>query len=251
MKTRLLFFLIIVLSFTANAQFTITSKDKVIQSLLMDDDEVTAPAFDPLTYDANTVVLYDGDLELTTSAWEDQTVNGFDLTLYNTPTVVSNAINGHQAVRFDGINQYGRRTTTPTRNQPVTIYAVVKQITWTDNDRIHSSETNDQVFYQAGGTIDLRLYAGAMLNAGGIATDTYAITTIIFDGTTSEIRINLDDATIGNAGTGNPTGITLVSNSGGSDFGNVEFAYYMLRQGHDDTATQDLFIAFLKTRFGL
>ena len=239
MKTVILFLLLVSANF---AQSSLT--------LLMDN----GTNFNPLTYDANTVMLFDGDLELTTEAWGDQSTNGYDLALTNAPTIVSNAINGHQSVRFDGVSEFGRRITTPSLTQPHTYYIVFKQITHTGEVIFSaSSGANRPILYQGGTSPNLAIHSGAELSSDpDLALNTYGIITCVLNGANSEIRTNSNAAVIGNAGVTSGTGFVIAANySGTSAFTNCEIAYILVRSGADSTLTQNIFIAFLKNRFGL
>lgn len=209
--------------------------------------------FDPLTFDANTVLLYDGDLELSTATWGNQASGSHDITFDNTPTVISGAINGHDAIRFDGATEDGR-TTTPAISQPYTIYIVFKQITWGSILQV----LDDGVVNNAGDLLqltaspNLRMYAGESLSSDpDLALNTYGIMSLVFNGASSEIRTNTSAAVTGNAGTSDRDGIALGARADGAQEGNCEIAYLIVRSGADDTATQDLFIAFLQDRFAL
>lgn len=219
-------------------------------NLLLFDD---ADTFNPLAYDvANLVALYDGDLELTTSAWGDQSVNNYDLTLENEPTINTGALNGHTTVTFNGIDERGYKANPPGLTQQMTWYLVVKSITFTNNDRIISSHANSNMsIWQGGGSPNLQLRAGSNLQNGQLAVESWGVITGVFNGASSQLRINLNDAVVGNAGTNASTGIMIADDPLLDYNANVEFAYIIIREGVDDLATQNLFIAYLIGRFGL
>lgn len=214
-------------------------------------------SFNPLTYDAgNLVALYDGDTLNTDPAgtWGDRSANNFDLTLFNNPTIINNAINGHDALQFDGINQYADRNLTPILNQPISIYIVFKQITNNFNHRIYSSNPNTVLLYNTGLPFALDMYAGnsAPTVNPAMLINTYDIITNVFNGINSETRTNNNAANVGNSGVVNGTGFTLAAfGGGGINYGNIEIAYIILRGVADNTATQNLFINYLKNRFAL
>lgn len=220
--------------------------------LLLDSDA----GWSPLTYDAgNLIALYDGDAELATDAWADQSANGYDLTLYNTPTVVSGAINGHNAVRFDGLDQYAKRVTTPAFTQPYTVYVVFKPIVWLRFAYVFGvSNADNAMLREHNATPDFDMYAGSTTDpvSPQITLNSYAILTCVFNGASSEIRNNTNAAVVSDAGANGGTGIVLAAKTTGvAPYNNCEIAYLIFRSGADNTATQDLYIAFLKDRFGL
>jgi hypothetical protein len=219
--------------------------------IVMGDNGVAA--FNPLTYDANTIALYDADLELVSNAWGDQSGNNYDLILQGAPTITSNAINGHQTVTFNGTDEMGYRETTPELTQPLTFYIVFKQPTWTSGDYLFcSNSANAPLLYQDGASANIYLVAGTALSSDpDLALDTYGIMTAVFNGASSELRTNDGTAVTGNGGANGGVGFNLANSSGLGNYCNIEVAYLIIRGAADDTATQDLFITYLKDRFGL
>lgn len=212
--------------------------------------------FNP-NFDGNLLAWYDGDTLATDPAntWSDRSANGYDLTLFNSPSIINNAINGHDALQFDGINQYAQNNNVGfVRNQPTTLYFVFKIIT----DPAGSNSISDgsglftNLIQMISGNGEFRNYAG--LYGSSINTlplNSYGIVTNTFNGANSELRLNLNAALIGNVGLLNAIGLTLGSNAALGENSNIEIAYKIIRQGADSTATQNIFINFLKNRFGL
>lgn len=211
--------------------------------------------FNP-NFDGNLLAWYDGDTLATDPAntWSDRSANNYDLTLFNAPTLVNNAINGHDALQFDGINQYGQRGITPVLNQPLSYYVVLKQITFTANNHFFAcNPVNALKLLQGfGGSpqIDMNSIVPLTMNPN-LNLNTYGIITSIFNGANSEIRNNNNAAVVGNAGVANGLGFTLGSYFSPSNYVNAEFAFLIIRQGADNTTTQNLFINYLKNRFAL
>lgn len=217
----------------------------------------TFKPFNPLTYDAgNLLALYDGDTLSTDppATWTDQSANGYDLTLFNAPAVVNLAINGHDALRFDGINQYGLNNAIPAFGEPITIYMVYKFITWTaGNYNLGDTLIDSFVFYQSGVSPNQQIYnAGVACPNNGMAVNTYNIATCVFNDPNCELRINNAAAVGGGiAGLNVSNGIVLCSQRGIAGFCNNEVAYLIYRTTADNTATQNLFINYLKNRFAI
>lgn len=216
---------------------------------------VPGKPFNP-NFDGNLLAWYDGDTLATDPAntWSDCSANGYDLTLFNAPSIINNAINGHDALQFDGINQYGRRAGTPVRTQPITIYIVLKQTTWTIGDIIINSDgTANQMLSQAVGSPQIWINAGATFGTNpNLALNTYGIITAVFNGANSELRTNNNASVNGNAGVNSITGLTLAAQRDGlSNYCNIEVAYLILRNAADNTSTQNIIINALKARFSL
>lgn len=155
---------------------------------------------------------------VTTSLWPDQSGNGRDMTLYNTPTV-----NADGSVTFDGVNQYGK-TAAFTLNQPCTYYIVFKQITWTLSDNVVSGVGANCSIYQGATTPALTLYAGAgAAENTNLAVGSFGIAAAVFNGAGSVLQVNNTTATTGNTSTQNPGGLTLgADNSGAANYSNVQ-----------------------------
>lgn len=210
--------------------------------------------FNPLN-DANTIALYDGDLDLSPASWVDQK-NAYDITMVGTPTIVDNAVNGHDAVRFDGVSQCGNNSHIGLLiAQPYTIYLVLKQITLTDNDRIIGMKGNNLALLRQESTgSTLLLYAGGSgIQNNQLAVGNYGIITTVWNGATSTFRINNNTAITGSIGSEVGSGgfYLCAGYTGLAQFANCEVAYMVVRSGADDTPTQDNFIEYLKNRFGL
>jgi len=211
--------------------------------------------FNPLNYDAgNLLALYNGDVGLDEFAWLDQSVNGYDLTFFNNPVVVSPAINGHDAIQFDGINQYAGRALTPAFTQPITCYVVFNELNYGINARIVTSNVGAFIltFFQTAGIPNKCIYAGNLSGTLNPAHNifNYGIVTFQFNGANSDFRNNNNAATVENVGLDNSTGLILAADLVGN-YCNVEIAYLIIRSAADNTATQNLFINYLKNRFAL
>lgn len=212
--------------------------------------------FNP-NFDGNLLAWYDGDTLTTDPAntWSDRSINGYDLTLVNAPTVINNAINGHDALQFDGINQYANRNATPVLNTPLSYYFVLKQISFVANNHfIVSAGINALKLIQGfGGSPNIDLNNGASITLNPqLNLNNYGIITGIYDnGVNSEIRNNNNAAVTGNAGNINGSGLYLGSYLIPSNFCNCEYAYLIIRSNKDTTTIQNLFINYLKNRFAL
>ena len=216
---------------------------------------VPGKPFNP-NFDGNLIALYNGDVGLAPAAWQDTSGNGYDLTLFNSPTIVPNAINGHFAVQFNGVDEYGRRTITPILTQPISIYLVGKTITWANFSRFYTGgDNNDGIqLMNAGGANDNQMYSGSFSTSLNpvLANNTYGIITSIYNNAISEFRLNNNASSIVNTGALNNSGFTIASYFNGSlNHLNCEIAYIIIRSAADNTTIQNIFINFLKNRFAL
>lgn len=211
--------------------------------------------FNPLN-SPNTVALWDGDQQLDLNdTWNSQ-VNGADqinFTSSGTLPLTGGLLNGHNTIIFNGVDQYGV-TVDPLIAQPYTIYLVVSQITSTPGNYFFSDGfacyRNDLLQTLANGTSIQT--PGGTYAITGFNINQFVIVTIVRDGLNSGIRINSNLIEINNYGAvGNERGCTIGYNSCGDAFGNSEYAYIIMRDVADNTATQNLYINFLKARFAL
>lgn len=205
-------------------------------------------------FDGNALAWYDGDLDLTNTQWDDQSGGGHDIVFSNTPTIVPLATPLKQAVRFNGTNESGV-VATPVTTQPITLYIVMNIVSWNINDAVFDDGvTNLRKFVQCHSvTPNLLLGSGGF----GISSDpdtavgTFGIMTGVIDGASSEFRTNLNAAVSGNEGGASGAGLTLGSRQDGSNFGNVEIAYLILRTGADSTIVQTRIITWLGAICGI
>ncbi len=171
-------------------------------------DTYVAKPFNP-NFDGNLLAWYDGDTLTTDPAntWSDRSGNGYNLTLFNAPTIVNNAINSHDALQFDGVNQYTQRNITPNQVQPYSNYLVFKQITAVNGAILWSS--GNTTFIQSNSAPNINMYNGLGINSNpDMVVNNYNIMTTIANGINSEIRTLLNVSVIGNAGGNGLTGLS-------------------------------------------
>lgn len=204
-------------------------------------------------FDGNAMAWYDGDVDLSAATWGDQSTNGRDITFTNSPAVISNAVNGHDAIRFNGTDESGQTSGFDTP-QPITIYAVINSITWTSNDHLICSRAgNSKKLLQGFAATPALSGASATVLplTASLALGTFGIITLVFNGVSSEIRLNDNVADSGDMGVVGNTGLTIGAFQTPSNWANCEFAYLIIRSVADATAIQDRFINWLEARFAL
>lgn len=222
--------------------------------------------FDPLTFDVgNLLALWDGD-NAGVANWLDS-VASHSLVYANTsgtnPSVVSGGLNGHDYVQFGFAG--GRfsgsyaSVVTPVRAQPTTQYFVM-------NKSSHSAN----VYQMDDGVVNLRnairdinpspnmIYTSVTSGNGFTnlpAIGTFAVLTVQKQSGAlqSSIRTNLGTPqTFTQTSIQDDAGLTLNAKQGGGFFfGDSAWAYIIIRSGIDDLATQNMFVNYLMTRFGL
>ena len=226
--------------------------------------------FDPLTYDANTVALWDGnDAESGASGtWVDKVggyvlANGRNGASVSYPTRVSGGINGHNYLQMDENGAYisYAQCALPVRSQPSTQYLVVGS-----NSHIGNRYWFDDGVVATRNTIRCAApspnisYTNAGTGVTGITECTltqFFIITIVKAVGVDASSITIDQGTpktfTMTGGGVDDAGYTLNASTGLITFTSIEskWAYIIARDGADDTDTQKLFVDFLKARFAL
>jgi len=179
-----------------------------------------------------------------TSAWNDNSGNGQNLTLTNSPT-----LNGDGSITFNGTDELGQKAFT--LNQPCTVYLKFQQETWTTGDRIWDGAAGVlATLRQAGTTPALVVNAGSG-DAGsltGLALNTTGVITVVLNGASSEIRLDSNAGSTINPGTNNPGGITLAGgNSGAGQWSNITAFEMLVYSAAHNTATQNTVLTYLAT----
>lgn len=211
--------------------------------LLMDDNANILP---PLT---NLELYYAGDVGLSTSSWLDQSGNNRTMTFYNTPTIITGAINGIDAVQFNGTNEYGTVVDGFTLDQPTAVYLLVRVKTNTLGRFLFSGLVGAALAgaEMRGTDVYWRLDAPTSTGVPGTLTlDTYVILRAEFNGASSKLQINDGAVTTGNAGTNNPSGFTLATY--GAAYANIEVACVLVYSAIPVDADVK---AFFTAKFGL
>jgi len=178
------------------------------------------------------------------STWADQSGNGNDLLQSTDTNRPSKEANG--TILFDGVDNF-LRAASVTLTQPVTIYLIFKQVTWTSADYFYTGTdgTNGlllQQFYSTGdATPDIRMYSGANgPEYRTYALDTYGVTGSVFNTTSSTLFVNGSSVDTGSVGTTNGTEIILgAANSSAGNAANIQVAemlVYTAAHGADEAA---------------
>lgn len=192
---------------------------------------------------------YQPGVGVTTSLWPDQSGNSRDMTLYNTPTV-----NADGSVTFNGTNQYGK-TAAFTLNQPITLYLVVKQISWTVNDSICDGNANtDMRIYQSATTPGIKLQANSapLAENANLAVGAYGIVTGIWSGAASSLQVNATTATTGDPGSNGAGGFTLGSQGDGlGTYSNIQVKEAILFAAAHDAGQRATVRNYLAARHGI
>lgn len=215
--------------------------------LTLMNDEGLAPY--PKTDDL--VASYDEN-EMTVSNWSDQTGTADFLqpTAGNQPQLITNALNGYPALRFDGSDNF-MLINTFELDQPITIYFVTKNISWADDDKFLIYGDAYPVIAEGGGGTNLYTNAGGGYLIRSFGVGEYKIGAVTFNGASSVFQVN-DNTETGDIGTvGSTTTLSLCGTSTGASAGNFEVAALYIHSTAHDLATRTEIIGWLNEKYGV
>ena len=193
-------------------------------------------------YQLNTGITITGS---GVSNWADQSGNGRDLVQGSDTLRPTVDVDG--SIIFNGIDNV--LITVPfTYNQPATFYLLFRLITWNSGNRVLDGIAgNSSGYWMTGTANNIRGYAGAGTLDSNPDTPpgTYYTLSVAWNGGSSSIQVNSDAKVSGDAGTGNPGGLTLGSVGGGGSNSNIqvkEIALYDV--AHDDAERAEVLAYF-------
>jgi len=201
--------------------------------------------------DGNTVAWFDytkGITEVTgVSKWEDQSGNGNDLeqaTGSKQPVLTSNGI------LFDGDFM---STATITLTQPEFLYAVFRQVTWTDAEYFFDGKSAAHgMIRQNGTTPNIQAYAGSLSSDNSnLAVNTFGIVRVLFNGVSSKLQVNETAAITGDFGSTDMNGLVLGGRADDQLYGHVEFKELILRKVSDTSGNETDIYNYLASKYGI
>lgn len=183
------------------------------------------------------------------SQWADQSGNARHL-LQATGTAQP-TVQGNGTIIFDGSTDF-LQTAGFTLNQPVTIYILGRQITWTLNDLWFDGLTAAVQLRQSPTTPNVQLNSnvGAVAAHPGLTVNTYRVLAAVFSGANSTLRVN-NDETAGSPGTNNLGGFTLGASRAAAAFANIQVYEVIIFSSAHDKFTQGRVLAYLAALGGL
>lgn len=154
-------------------------------------------------------------------------------------------------IATDGSDDYYKTAAFPLP-QPVTLYAVIEQTTWTSGDYLIDGSASDTLaLIQTTTTPQINLSAGSSVAANtDLAVETKALVTIVSNGASSLVSINRLPATTGNAGAGVPNGLTLASKGTAGSYGNARYYEIAVYRAAHDQATRHRFALYAARKWG-
>lgn len=177
------------------------------------------------------------------SQWNDQSGNNSHLTQAtgtNQP-----GLQGDGSILFNGTAHF-MRTPSISINQPGTVYALARQVTWVAAVKLLDGVAagGRWVIQQksGGASPQLEIFAGAAVAANSdLALNTYGVICAQFNGASSSLQINNNAAATGDAGANNITGGFTVCGDNASTpttFGNFQIKEVIIFPAAHDSATR-------------
>jgi len=164
------------------------------------------------------------------------------------PLLIAGGLAGFDTMLFDGSNDFIFQAS-GNFSQPTTIYLVGRQITWVDGGGFYDGLNNGSMrFKMRTAEPQLGIEAGGDVGTISLAEGSWGIFTAIFNGGSSQIRLNKEAAVTGDAG---PFSGQRFRVGIGSSFGNVEIARIVAYTVAHDTSAQNAIIQGLADQYGL
>jgi hypothetical protein len=174
------------------------------------------------------------------SQWDDQSGNGRHL-LQGTDGARP-ALQADRSILFNGTDELLNAVFNLA--QPLTVYTLLKQVTWTGNDFIWGQNSIGLV--QVTASPQIQLSAGAALaNSSDLAVDTYGVVCCVVNGASSVLQVNNNTAITGNAGAATISNFGLGASSAGAAFSNIEAKEVILFASAHDAATRARVVRYL------
>jgi len=167
-----------------------------------------------------------------------------------TPTFSASAINGHNAILFDGVNHMLQKAFTLV--QTLTYFYVMKQVTWATNDTISNGiGSNQMLLRQHTASPKVHQYAGLSgADNADMIIGNWHIVSCVYNGASSSIRVDDNAETATSIGTQDPGGIELGRNNG-VNYANFEIAELIVYPNAIVGATRNDVHNFLKSKYAL
>lgn len=143
--------------------------------------------------------------------WPDLSANERDLSYDDggavPPTYIKNAKSGYPGVKWVNNTSQGLRQRGAILPIPMTLIAVVQNVSTTNGRILAGSPDPQRILFQAN-TLAWRIYAGANLGGPTVTAGQWIILNAVSNGANSLIRGNMGADTAGNDGTNVPTTIS-------------------------------------------
>jgi len=193
------------------------------------------------------------------SQWDDKSGQGNHVTQATgtlQPTVVTSVINGSDAIRFDGVDDYLRDTAFSggIPSQPITTYLVVSP----DVDRSVPHQFYDVATLGNRNTVVQATGGAYVINAGGtsqtsvaLAATTFVLLEAYFDGVSTTLKENEVTVISANSGTQGMDGITIAARHDDGNPAAIDIAEFMIFEKALTADEHNDIIDYVEVKYGL
>ena len=203
--------------------------------------------------DGNTVAWFDYLENITkdgsdlVSIWGDK--SGLDHHLLQATGTNQPIVNAN-GVLFDGIDNF-MKCAAFTLVQPEMIYMVLKQVTWSVNDRIFDGENDlSMLLSQKIASANIDAYAGDVLSNNDSVLNTYGILRVLYNGASSKLIINNNTPVTGSLGSADADGFIIGRRTGSdANYSNIEVKEIIIRKVADISQDEQEIYNYLDNKY--
>jgi len=204
--------------------------------------------------DASTITKDGGDA---VSVWNDKTTEANDFaqaTGSDQPLWVDSVLNSLPVIRFDGTSDFMQRTTWTggAMTQQVMMFWVAKYDQGSISGYLFDGGgASNRVFSYGGGVDDIHYFAGIGRDTGAAKGTTHRLYTFLFNGASSNFRINKSSVDTGDTGTDSCNGMTLARRHTATAWGEVDIAEFLVYDATISDTDRDAVEDYLTDKWGL
>jgi hypothetical protein len=182
------------------------------------------------------------------SQWADQSGNARHLK--QATGAAQPALQADGSILFDGTDDY-LKCDAFTLPQPVSVYMLGRQVTWTLGDVFFDGDVRDgMIVFQRTSSPTIAQYTGVITaDNSDFTLNAYAVLSSIYNGASSSLQINSNAATTGVASATTPGGFTLGAGGNAASFANIQVKEVIVFQAAHTAAQRASVIGYL-TRIG-
>lgn len=148
------------------------------------------------------------------------------------------------------------KTAAFTLNQPITIYIIAQQTSWTSGYAIFDANSigSEVGLFTHGSSLGIAPYSGSF---GGTNTDwaisstDYKVLTTVFNNTATTLSVNDGTKTTGTTGNNNAGGFTLAADASGASNKPIKVKYILIYNTNHSAVTQTAIITGIRSNWGI
>jgi hypothetical protein len=136
------------------------------------------------------------------------------------------------------------------QSQPITVYMVVNQDSWTEYEYLVDDANNNRCYIQQrNATPGIVIYAGSFVGtSNNLALDTWGVVIAVFNGASSALYVDDHAAITGDVGAGTQNGLNVGSDYTGSNNADAKYKIVIRRKGADSAGDIAIIYNYLKSK---